>query len=65
MLKRTAALVLLLIIMLLPTAAAALEPAYQFSEGYMSSPYYERLLSVQLTGVQRTDLVNVALSQGL
>ena len=63
MLKRTAAIVLLLIIMLLPTAAAALEPAYQFSEGYMSSPYYERLLSVQLTGVQRTDLVNVALSQ--
>ncbi len=63
MLRKTAAFILILILVLPAAFASALEPAYQFSEGYMSSPYYERLLSVQLTGVQRTDLVNVALSQ--
>ena len=63
MLRRTAAIALILILLLPATLAVALEPAYSFSEGYMSSPYYERLIAVQLTGVQRTDLVNVALSQ--
>ena len=63
MLRRTAAIALILILLLPATLAVALEPAYSFSEGYMSSPYCERLIAVQLTGVQRTDLVNVALSQ--
>ena len=63
MLRRTVAAALILILLLPATMATALEPAYSFSEGYMSSPYYERLIAVQLTGVQRTDLVNVALSQ--
>ena len=63
MLRRTVAAALILILLLPATLASALEPAYLFSEGYMSSPYYERLIAVQLTGVQRTDLVNVALSQ--
>ena len=63
MLRRMVAAALILILLLPATLASALEPAYLFSEGYMSSPYYERLIAVQLTGVQRTDLVNVALSQ--
>ena len=66
MFKRTIAfaLIFIMIILLLPSVlASALEPAYQFSVGYRSSPFYRRLISVQLTGVQRTDLVNVALSQ--
>ena len=50
MLRRTAAIALILILLLPATLALALEPAYSFSEGYMSSPYYERLIAVQLTG---------------
>jgi hypothetical protein len=43
--------------------AAALEPSYSVSDAYAAGPYYTALQSVDLTGDQRTDLINVALSQ--
>ena len=41
----------------------ALTPTYTVSESYKSGKYYTRLLDVELTGDQRKDIVNVALSQ--
>ena len=45
----------------LPTAA--LEPDYEPSEAYRSSPYYKKLRDVKLTGDYRKDIVAVAKSQ--
>lgn len=47
-------------------ASASIKPnysAYRFSEVYKSSPYYDALKSVKLTGDHRYDVVAVALSQ--
>lgn len=50
--------------MLLATVPAnALPITYTPSESYMEGPYYESLTNVTLTGYQRTDIVNVAISQ--
>ena len=43
--------------------AATVSPTYQFSEAYINGIYYQNLMSVNLTGNQRIDIVNVALSQ--
>ncbi|MBQ4429109.1 MAG: CHAP domain-containing protein, partial [Clostridia bacterium] len=40
-----------------------LTPVYTPSSYYQNGPYYNNLLNVQLTGNQRTDIVNVAVSQ--
>ena len=64
MLKRLTALILIFIFILsFTTAVCALEPPFSFSEAYMCSDYYTKLINVELTGVQRSDLVNTALSQ--
>ena len=47
---------------LAPKAAAA-SPNYTVSSAYRSSSFYSSLLDVQLTGNQREDIINVALSQ--
>lgn len=41
----------------------AVAPSYAVSESYKSGIYYQKLLSVSLTGNQADDIVNVALSQ--
>ena len=41
----------------------ALTPAFEVTEIYKSSIYYEKLCKVELTGDQRRDIVNVAISQ--
>lgn len=62
--KTTAALLsLLLILSMLSTFAVALEPAGRVSDAYRASVYYERLTAVELTGDERRDIVNIALSQ--
>ena len=64
--KISVIMLFLLISCFLATAAAALEPAKginEYSNAYKSSVYYERLKNVELTGDQRRDIVNVALSQ--
>lgn len=62
--KSTAALLLfLLIFCLLSTVIVALEPAGKVSDAYKESVYYERLTAVELTGDERRDIVNIALSQ--
>lgn len=43
-----------------PSAAAV---KYEYGEEYKSSPYYEKLTALQMTGDQRYDLIAVALSQ--
>ena len=43
--------------------AAAVTPTYTVSSAYQSSSYYSALLDVELTGNQRDDIINVALSQ--
>ena len=45
----------------LPGSASALH--YEGSAQYMSGKYYEALRQVELTGDQRVDIVNIALSQ--
>ena len=45
------------------TAAGESPPNYEVSSSYRSSPYYTALHNVILTGNQREDIVNVALSQ--
>lgn len=59
-------LALCLCLTLLPSVAmkaAALSPTYSVSSSYKSSSYYTALTNVSLTGNQREDIVNVALSQ--
>ncbi len=59
-------LALCLCFALLPTAAMTVEaatPDYTVSAAYKASSYYSALCNVTLTGNQRTDIVNVALSQ--
>ena len=41
----------------------AVTPNYAVSSAYKASPYYSALLDVDLTGNQREDIINVALSQ--
>lgn len=41
----------------------AVTPNYAVSSAYKASPYYSALLDVELTGNQREDIINVALSQ--
>lgn len=41
----------------------AVTPNYTVSSAYKASPYYTALLNVELTGNQREDIINVALSQ--
>lgn len=41
----------------------AVSPSYAVSKSYQSGIYYQKLLSVTLTGNQVDDIVNVALSQ--
>ena len=41
----------------------AVTPNYSVSSAYKSSSYYTALLNVELTGNQRDDIINVALSQ--
>ena len=43
--------------------ADAVTPNYSVSSSYKSSSYYTKLLNVKLTGNQRDDIINVALSQ--
>ncbi len=42
---------------------SALTPSYNVGEAYQNSPYYDQLLSVELTGDMRYDVLSVAFSQ--
>ena len=60
------ALALCLCLAMLPTVAMkaeAVTPTYAVSSSYHASSYYTALCNVTLTGNQREDIVNVALSQ--
>ncbi|MBQ3215936.1 MAG: InlB B-repeat-containing protein, partial [Oscillospiraceae bacterium] len=60
------ALALCLCLSLLPALAPqtrAVTPTYSVSSSYKSSTYYDKLCDVVLTGNQRDDIINVALSQ--
>ena len=63
--KATAVLLVLAVtvslMMIVPSTASAL--SYGGSASYKSGPYYSKLCAVNLTGNQRTDIVNVAKSQ--
>ena len=48
---------------ILSASASALTPGYEVSLQYKESEYYQKLLSVELTGAQALDIANVALSQ--
>ena len=54
-------LVAVMCLLLVPVNADAL--SYSGSSSYMSGKYYRKLTAVNLTGNQRTDIVNVAKSQ--
>ena len=41
----------------------ALTPTYSVSSAYKATSYYSKLCDVKLTGNQRDDIINVALSQ--
>lgn len=58
-----AVLLLCMAVFLMPLEAFALSPALNTSEAYQTSPFYERLCAVELSGNYRRDLVAVALSQ--
>ena len=45
------------------SSIASLTPAFDVTNIYKSSLFYERLVSVELTGDQRRDILNVAISQ--
>ena len=47
----------------IPRPVNAATPNYTVSSAYKSSSYYSALCNVTLTGNQRTDIVNIALSQ--
>ncbi|MGN1111682.1 MAG: CHAP domain-containing protein [Acutalibacteraceae bacterium] len=55
--------VLLIAAVLMSTVASASALTYSGSSSYKSGKYYTALTKVQLTGNQRTDIVNVAKSQ--
>ena len=62
----SALLVLCMSMAMLPQVipmAKAVSPGYSVSSAYQSSSYYSALLNVTLTGDQREDIINVALSQ--
>lgn len=44
-------------------SASALTPTYTVTDAYKSSKFYDRLCAVELTGDQRRDILNVAISQ--
>ena len=54
-------LIVVMCLLLVPVNAEAL--SYSGSSSYMSGKYYRNLTAVNLTGNQRTDIVNVAKSQ--
>ena len=57
-------LALITLVAVLPlTAIKADALSYSGSSSYMSGPYYQKLIAVNLTGNQRVDIVNVAKSQ--
>ncbi len=59
-------LVMTMIFAVLPLGATeveAISPSYAVSSSYASSSYYSALCNVSLTGNQRDDIINVALSQ--
>ena len=56
-----AAILLILPVLILPISALKL--TYSPTEAYKSSIFYERLASIKLTGDQRRDILNVAISQ--
>ena len=59
-------LAVMLLIGLLPmytVKTQALTPTYSVSSAYAATSYYDKLCAVQLTGNQRDDIINVALSQ--
>ena len=62
--KKVTAITLVLMMLfsvIVPVSASAL--SYSGSSSYASGKYYRQLQAVQLTGNQRTDIVNVAKSQ--
>ncbi len=67
--KRMLSIVLsvVFLLMLIPATeyapASALTITYTPSDSYKNSKYYSQLIAVNLTGDQRTDIVNVAMSQ--
>ena len=68
LIKRSACLILALVMLLGVTPlctvkVSALTPTYSVSSAYKATSYYTKLCNVQLTGNQRDDIINVALSQ--
>ena len=61
--KIVAVLLTVLIVISGVVSALALTPSYTPSTSYKSGQYYQNLTKVSLTGDQRADIVNVALSQ--
>ncbi len=55
------ALSVMMIVSVMPLQSSAL--SYPCSSSYVNGTYYQQLLAVNLTGNQRVDIVNVALSQ--
>ena len=56
-------LVIAICLSFFPVEAQAMTPTYNISDKYKESEYYTRLLSVELKGDQRENMVKVALSQ--
>ena len=57
-------LALMMLVSLLPQIKVqALTPTYSVSSSYKATSYYSKLCDVKLTGNQRDDIINVALSQ--
>ncbi len=63
MTKKVIGVVLLFVFVSAVLPIYAVTPTYEYSSAYKSSSYYTKLQAVTLTGNQRTDIVNVALSQ--
>ena len=65
--KRFLSLLLVLCMMIslsvVPVSAASPKVYDKMSDSYKSGPYYQKLMNVNLTGDQITDLINVARSQ--
>ena len=66
--KRTLSLLLVIcmcmaMLPVIAPSAKAVSPNYSVSSAYKASKYYSNLLDVELTGNQREDIINVALSQ--
>lgn len=54
---------LVFLFLLLPLCVSALSPSTDVTDTYKKSRFYERLCAVELTGDQRRDILNVAISQ--